>query len=94
MKIYIVYENYDNDEYYEDHDYYKVVSALCATKEKAMEYISEINPSNDDYDYEEGAKEKWETRLERKGAIRIFHTEEYGSYPHIWYTISEREVLE
>lgn len=90
MKVYLVRAEYDNGEPYEDNYTYSCIEAICATRELAEKFISEIklpgkwvdgDPYDDMYDTD---------------AIRKTYEsgEHYYELPTRLYYIDEMEMIE
>ena len=98
MKIFKVQESYDNGLLYEDHDWHNnAVIALCATRQRAKDYITGIPLPKETLSEEE----KWiegepyphnPKKCERQFYVRRYYNS--NTIERIWYTIKEQEVLE
>lgn len=95
MTIYLVIEHYDNGELY-DNTHWERQLVACAKKQKAKDYITEIN-LNEDIEYEEN--EWFEGNPSdchyNPQCERMLYRNTFSTYKEMyWYTIRKMEVLE
>lgn len=61
--MYLVYENFDNCQSYEDRDYYHEVIAVCSTKEIAEQIVEKRRDEILNKEYESWGEDKVTARL-------------------------------